>query len=130
MKILLAELAERLHPCTHTYTRTHTHTHTHNTHIHTHTLTITTFLELDLSEIGEEVQVAKGKWRPLVVEVGALGSFTGVSKIAASVIAPLADRNVSVYCASTNQDDYVLVSLRLVGSYMCMYMFLYVCMVV
>jgi hypothetical protein len=58
---------------------------------------------------GSHVQVAEGKWRPLVVEVGALGSVTGVSKIAASVIAPLADHNVSVYCMSTNQEDYVLV---------------------
>ena len=60
---------------------------------------------------GDQVQVAEGKWRPLVVEVGALGSVTGVSKIAASVIAPLADHNVSVFCASTNQEDYVLVSV-------------------
>ena len=59
---------------------------------------------------GHHVNVAEGTWRPLVVEVGALGSVTGVSKIAASVIAPLADHNVSVFCVSTNQDDYVLVS--------------------
>ena len=44
------------------------------------------------------------------MEVGALGSVTGVSKIAASVIAPLADHSVSVFCVSTNQEDYVLVS--------------------
>lgn len=56
--------------------------------------------------------MAEGTWRPLVVEVGALGSVTGVSKIAASVIAPLADSNVSVFCVSTNQDDYVLVSVQ------------------
>ena len=62
------------------------------------------------SGCGDKVQVAEGKWRPLVVEVGALGSVTGVSKIAASVIAPLADHRVSVYCVSTNQEDYVLVS--------------------
>ena len=61
---------------------------------------------------GWQLQVAEGTWRPLVVEVGALGSVTGVSKIAASVIAPLADRKVSVYCVSTNQEDYVLVSLH------------------
>ena len=60
--------------------------------------------------VDERVQVAEGTWRPLVVEVGALGSVTGVSKIATSVIAPLADHNVSVYCVSTNQEDYVLVS--------------------
>jgi hypothetical protein len=58
---------------------------------------------------GHHVHVAEGTWRPLVVEVGALGSVTGVSKIAASVITPLADHNVSVFCVSTNQDDYVLV---------------------
>lgn len=68
---------------------------------------------------GNLVQVAEGKWRPLVVEVGALGSVTGVSKIAASVIAPLADHNVSVYCASTNQEDYVLVSPGNKLLYMC-----------
>ena len=46
-----------------------------------------------------------------MVEVGAFGSLTGISKIAASVIGPLADRNVSVFCLSTNLDDYVLVSV-------------------
>ena len=70
---------------------------------------------------GDQVQVAEGKWRPLVVEVGALGSVTGVSKIAASVIAPLADNKVSVFCASTNQEDYVLVrvALKVWGYAMC-----------
>ena len=58
-----------------------------------------------------DAQYTDTLWRPLVVEAGALGSFTGVSKIAASVIAPLADHKVSVYCASTNQEDYVLVSV-------------------
>lgn len=72
-----------------------------------------TLLSPELESCGsrEKVRVVEGKWRPLVVEAGALGSFTGVSKIAASVIAPLADHNVSVYCASTNQEDYVLVSV-------------------
>jgi hypothetical protein len=58
-----------------------------------------------------KIEIADTKWRPLVVEVGALGSLSGISKIAASVISPLADRNVSVYCLSTNLDDYVLVSI-------------------
>jgi len=72
-----------------------------------------TLLSPELESCGsrEKVHIVEGKWRPLVVEAGALGSFTGVSKIAASVIAPLADHNVSVYCASTNQEDYVLVSV-------------------
>ena len=56
------------------------------------------------------VEVSDEKWRPLVVEVGAMGSVTGISKLAASVIAPLADRGVSVFCLSTNMDDYVMVS--------------------
>lgn len=58
-----------------------------------------------------KLDVSVDKWRPLVVEVGALGSLTGISKIAASVIGPLADRNVSVFCLSTNMDDYVMVSV-------------------
>ena len=44
-----------------------------------------------------------------MVEIGALGALDGISKIAASVIAPLANQNVSIFCLSTNQDDYVLV---------------------
>ena len=60
-------------------------------------------------DCSDTIEVVESKWRPLVVEVGALGSFTGISKIAASVIGPLADWNVSVFCLSTNQEDYVLV---------------------
>ena len=45
-----------------------------------------------------------------MVELGAYGSLNGISKIAASVIGPLADQNVSVFCLSTNQEDYVMVS--------------------
>ena len=56
------------------------------------------------------MSVAPGKWRPMVVEIGPFGSLTGISKIAANVIGPLADREVSVFCLSTNQDDYVMVS--------------------
>jgi hypothetical protein len=56
-----------------------------------------------------DVKVAECKWRALVVEVGAMGSLTGVSGIVASVIAPLADCGVSVFCVSTNLDDFVLV---------------------
>ena len=40
-----------------------------------------------------------------------MGSLTGVSGIVASVIAPLADCGVSVFCVSTNLDDFVLVSV-------------------
>ena len=58
---------------------------------------------------GEHVEVVNSRWRPLVVEIGAMGALDGISKIAASVIAPLANQNVSVFCLSTNQDDYVLV---------------------
>ena len=48
-----------------------------------------------------------------MVEVGALGSLTGISSIVASVIAPLANCGVSVFCLSTNLDDFVLVSVIL-----------------
>ncbi|KAL5477573.1 hypothetical protein EMCRGX_G024386 [Ephydatia muelleri] len=66
-------------------------------------------LALKSGGAGVHVDVADSQWRPLVVEIGALGALDGISKIAASVIAPLANQNVSVFCLSTNQDDYVLV---------------------
>lgn len=56
-----------------------------------------------------EIEISKFKWRPFVVEVGALGSLTGISSIVASLISPLADHNVSVFCLSTNLDDFVMV---------------------
>lgn len=56
------------------------------------------------------MEVVEDKWRPLVVELGVYGSLVGISKIAASVIGPLADQHVSVFCLSTNQEDYVMVS--------------------
>ena len=55
------------------------------------------------------MEVASDIWRPIIVEIGAFGSLTGISKIAANVIGPLADQNVSVFCLSTNQEDYVMV---------------------
>ena len=58
-----------------------------------------------------KLALAESKWRALVVEVGALGSLTGISSIVASVIGPLANHGVSVFCLSTNLDDFVLVSL-------------------
>jgi len=58
----------------------------------------------------DTIEVEETKWRPLVIEVGALGSLTGISKIAASIIAPLADQGITVFCLSTNQDDYVMLS--------------------
>ncbi len=46
-----------------------------------------------------------------MIEVGALSTVTGLSKIAANVISPLADVGVSVFCLSSNQEDYVMVCL-------------------
>ncbi len=68
---------------------------------------------IELCPAGSDVKLefSMDKWRPLLVEVGALGCVTGISKIAASVIGPLADRNVSVFCLSTNMDDYVMVGV-------------------
>lgn len=67
------------------------------------------FLELTQSPGSEALQVAPESWRPLTIEVGAFGSLTGISKLVASVIGPLADEGVSVFCLSTNQEDYVMV---------------------
>lgn len=44
-----------------------------------------------------------------------MGSLTGVSGIVASVIGPLADCGVSVFCVSTNMDDFVLVGVGSTG---------------
>lgn len=57
-----------------------------------------------------KISLTESKWRALVMEVGALGSLTGISTIVASCIAPLANCGVSVFCLSTNLDDFVLVS--------------------
>ena len=59
----------------------------------------------------KEVSVAAEIWRPMTIEVGAFGSLSGISKIVASVINPLADNGVSVFCLSSNQEDYVMVSI-------------------
>ena len=60
---------------------------------------------------GEGLTVVEDVWIPLVVSVGLEGlSTAGISKIAKSVIIPLADFKVSVYCLSTYKTDYVLVS--------------------
>jgi len=59
---------------------------------------------------GEGLTVVEDVWIPLVVSVGLEGlSTAGISKIAKSVIIPLADFKVSVYCLSTYKTDYVLV---------------------
>lgn len=59
---------------------------------------------------GDLIQV-EDVWVPLVVSVGPVGiTAAGISKIAKSVITPLADFGVSVYCLSTYKTDYVLVS--------------------
>ena len=54
-------------------------------------------------------------WRVLTVSVGAMGSsheLVGISKIAKSVIGPLADHGISVLCLSTYQSDFILVSFE------------------
>ena len=48
------------------------------------------------------------------MSVGAMGTnneLGGVSKIAKSVIGPLADHAISVLCMSTYQSDFILVSI-------------------
>lgn len=58
------------------------------------------------------LKVSGQLWRVLTVSVGAMGTnneLGGVSKIAKSVIGPLADHAISVLCMSTYQSDFILV---------------------
>lgn len=71
------------------------------------------FLELPSSE---HLSVADATWLALNVVSGG-GGFPGsqpigVTKIAKSVIAPLADQNISVFMLSTYQTDFILVRER------------------
>ncbi|ERE74906.1 GATS-like protein 2, partial [Cricetulus griseus] len=64
----------------------------------------------------EHLSVADATWLALNVVSGG-GSFSssqpiGVTKIAKSVIAPLADQNISVFMLSTYQTDFILVRER------------------
>lgn len=69
------------------------------------------FAELPESE---HISVADATWLALnVVSGGGNASNSqpiGVTKIAKSVIAPLADHNISVFMLSTYQTDFILVS--------------------
>lgn len=65
--------------------------------------------------MSEYLSVADATWLALNVVSGG-GSATsaqpiGVTKIAKSVIAPLADHNISVFMLSTYQTDFILVSV-------------------
>uniref|UniRef100_A0A8C4R7P5 Cytosolic arginine sensor for mTORC1 subunit 2 n=1 Tax=Eptatretus burgeri TaxID=7764 RepID=A0A8C4R7P5_EPTBU len=65
----------------------------------------------------ERLTVADATWAALNVASGgghspAAASAVGVTKIAKSVIAPLADHNVSVFMLSTYQTDFILVRER------------------
>lgn len=76
-------------------------------------------LELPQSE---HISVAEATWLALnVVSGGGNASNSqpiGVTKIAKSVIAPLADHNISVFMLSTYQTDYILVSSE-IGQMLC-----------
>uniref|UniRef100_A0A3Q4H6G7 Cytosolic arginine sensor for mTORC1 subunit 2 n=1 Tax=Neolamprologus brichardi TaxID=32507 RepID=A0A3Q4H6G7_NEOBR len=71
------------------------------------------FKELPQSE---HISVADATWVALNVVSGGSNTSTsqpiGVTKIAKSVIAPLADHNISVFMLSTYQTDFILVSCR------------------
>lgn len=64
----------------------------------------------------EHISVADATWLALnVVSGGGNASNSqpiGVTKIAKSVIAPLADHNISVFMLSTYQTDFILVSVN------------------
>ncbi|XP_046758270.1 cytosolic arginine sensor for mTORC1 subunit 2 isoform X6 [Gallus gallus] len=82
------------------------------------------FLELPSSE---HLSVADATWLALNVVSGG-GGFSGsqpigVTKIAKSVIAPLADQNISVFMLSTYQTDFILVrDIRGAGRVACQQM--------
>lgn len=69
----------------------------------------------------EHISVADATWLALnVVSGGGNASNSqpiGVTKIAKSVIAPLADHNISVFMLSTYQTDFILVSALIVFQY-------------
>lgn len=71
------------------------------------------FKELPQSE---HISVAEATWLALNVVSGGGSASTaqpiGVTKIAKSVIAPLADHNISVFMLSTYQTDFILVRER------------------
>lgn len=76
----------------------------------TSALPLCLFAELPSSE---HLSVADATWLALNVVSGG-GGFSGsqpigVTKIAKSVIAPLADQNISVFMLSTYQTDFILV---------------------
>lgn len=58
-----------------------------------------------------KLQKSNHPWRALTVSAGEMGAteLAGVSKIAKSVICPLADKGISVLVMSTYQSDYILV---------------------
>eukprot|EP00112_Aurelia_sp_Birch-Aquarium-sp1_P016664 Seg38.3 transcript_id=Seg38.3/GoldUCD/mRNA.D3Y31 product="Cytosolic arginine sensor for mTORC1 subunit 1" protein_id=Seg38.3/GoldUCD/D3Y31 len=59
----------------------------------------------------EKLKKSNYPWRALTVSVGEMGAteLAGVSKIAKSVICPLANEGISVLVLSTYQSDYILV---------------------
>ncbi|KAF6039069.1 GATSL3 [Bugula neritina] len=69
------------------------------------------FVAFDLKSEG--LVVNKETWLPLVASAGPMvteHTTAGISKIANSVLIPLADQGISVYPLSTYRTDYVLVS--------------------
>ncbi|XP_067950460.1 cytosolic arginine sensor for mTORC1 subunit 1-like [Watersipora subatra] len=60
----------------------------------------------------QDVKVNEQTWLPLVASTGpamVVQNAAGISKIANSVVIPLADRGISVYPLSTYKTDYVLI---------------------
>lgn len=84
--------------------------------MYTHGVTDQLYSSWPHSELqpSEHLQVESSIWLPLnVVSNGNASSSSqavGVTKIAKSVIAPLAQQHVSVFMLSTYQTDFILVS--------------------
>lgn len=67
------------------------------------------------NKCSDDIKVNEGVWLPLVASAGPAMTneiTAGISKIANSVVIPLADQGISVYCLSTYRTDYVLVSWK------------------
>lgn len=68
------------------------------------------FLPIELPK-SDALICSDSLWNVLTVTAGAMGTTetTGISKIVNSIIVPLADNDVSLFCMSTYQGDFILV---------------------
>ena len=69
----------------------------------------------DLRFFPDGLKTSGKLWKAITLSAGAIGSIvglnelSGVSKIAKAVLSPLADCDISVFCISTYQSDFIMV---------------------